>query len=1152
MSTIIKFSSQKKIGLISVVIFLTVIGLVAFLPHPVWALDLGIVSGIQNAISAALSVLINFLGSLLTILIGLLIRIAAYNDFIYSPVVLKGWVLVRDVANMFFVLVLLVISFGTILQQSQYQAQKLLPKVILMAVLVNFSKVISGWLIDFSQVIMLTFVAAFQSIGAGNFAQALQISKLLSFKPDTSGAAAAASLGPIAVSYLLALLYVVVAFVVVLVLTVMLTVRIVVLWVLIILSPMAYVLSVVPKGQEYAGQWWSALTKQLIFGPVMAFFLWLSLASFPTIVDQKTKDLINSRPVAGTNAGVNNLAQDPRVGLVESGTPESVFTFIISIAMLMIGLQVASKSGAAGAGFAGKAYGNLTTAGSKVASGAWRMASYLPAEYGKRIGYATASGALGLIGRAPIPLLNDTALLARSRLNAQRDAAAKKSAGAISTMSESDLRVMAQRKNAGSRLQRILPPSMGKLLRAGGRGLQTESGRAIANAVAIQAASKAAITAPLTMKTRQMLEEKQVLENIKKDSPNKELTGDNKKRYDTINAHLLAEKKRYVGNLHERLEVASGHKVDFDDNDLITNKAAWDAQKSLEEQNLDLLPEGIRRTVTHGTFMRGHEISPDLVDYRMIRMKNDAAAKFMSSPRVQGNKEFFNKMMDKVFMERVKDALKDLKAEKGGKPVANDEILAAIRPILQPFVSVKGISGKANRGISDALKRYKGDKSTPPSEGYAKMLSEQPFNVDIVTAQIDRALRGGRVGKKQGGDTEPDTEGESEVAQYGIDPARYAATAALYQKHRGGYVDTPEYKANPGAYLAPKDLHEAREIEALTNNTPHYMEDDYGEHAHFGVDDTIKEYQAAKAKNLRVAETGLTLDTEALDIKGAGLSLNNDNEKDAARLQEYLPKILDQYRERGYGEEKLADLAEALKSAQNVSLVNDDTSVAEQLQTFAHERAEAWTRGLNDAGVNLAEQIRNALSPGEWADVSTRIRDRWGKGLSDEDVAREYFAEGSANETAWGRETGIRFTPEARQIWEQTMGPTQVREALVPPQQDLSAEDIIASLRTGLGDEAQLTPEVVSQLTEAIAALKESVGDLHLGHLGTDISKAITRVAQKDNLSGPQIVGLLSQMVYAAKSSKKSIDELADELDKPTDAPSIEINTPRPSPSTPQ
>ena len=97
------------------------------------------------------------LGQLLTLMMWVLITIAQYNDFIKSQPIIFGWVIVRDVCNMFFILILLIIAFGTILHIPQYNFKTLLPKLIIMAVLINFSKLICGFLIDFAQVEKIIF-----------------------------------------------------------------------------------------------------------------------------------------------------------------------------------------------------------------------------------------------------------------------------------------------------------------------------------------------------------------------------------------------------------------------------------------------------------------------------------------------------------------------------------------------------------------------------------------------------------------------------------------------------------------------------------------------------------------------------------------------------------------------------------------------------------------------------------------------------------------------------------------------------------------------------------------------------------------------------------------------------------------------------------
>ena len=86
------------------------------------------------------SIFIYILGNLLVKFIDLLVWVAQYNDFVNAEAVKVGWTVVRDVANMFFIVGLLVISFGTVFRIQEYRYNNLLSRLIIMAVLINFSK----------------------------------------------------------------------------------------------------------------------------------------------------------------------------------------------------------------------------------------------------------------------------------------------------------------------------------------------------------------------------------------------------------------------------------------------------------------------------------------------------------------------------------------------------------------------------------------------------------------------------------------------------------------------------------------------------------------------------------------------------------------------------------------------------------------------------------------------------------------------------------------------------------------------------------------------------------------------------------------------------------------------------------------------------
>lgn len=312
-----------------------------------------------NLLGTIVSTIVSGLGWILSKLIGVLVYIAQYNDFIRSGAVTNGWMIARDISNMFFVVILLIIAFATILRVESYSYKKWLPKLILMAVLINFSKTICGLFIDLAQVIMLTFVNAFKDVGAGNLVDILGIKDWHTLKDikQVSG-------WEVMASFFLALIYVIIALITVAAMIGMLVMRIIMIWVYVVLSPFAYLLSAFPGGQKYAAQWWSEFTKNLIVGPVLAFFIWLSFASLSNMNSTAGSTGLGSNlrdNNAGKTAEGGGDITDPQAG--EFGTSDLMVKFIVSIAMLIGGMKIASEIGGEAGSIAGKGLGKVKTWG---------------------------------------------------------------------------------------------------------------------------------------------------------------------------------------------------------------------------------------------------------------------------------------------------------------------------------------------------------------------------------------------------------------------------------------------------------------------------------------------------------------------------------------------------------------------------------------------------------------------------------------------------------------------------------------------------------------------------------------------------------------------------------------------------------------------
>ncbi len=340
------------------------------------ALDIG--ACLRSAIGSALEMTINALtrgiGFLMFRMVGLLVLVGQYNDFINAPAVAKGWVLARDVMNMFFVIVLLVIAIATILQKKELAYQAMLPRLIITALVINFSKTICGLLIDASQIFMLTFFGAIANASGANFAVLAGIPTL--FSKGASGAcgvdAVAGAVKDVFTSlfaFLWALVMIVIATIVITALLIMLIVRIVTLWFLVILSPVAFFFIGLKQidTQGIGKNWTTEFMKQIFFGPAVGFFLWLSLAvtqdeaykdsgtdirksSMVGVLGSDFKNKVKTIPL---QTGIDNeCSDDTTASMGMGGIMSTLVGMGLLIGTLVVAGQTSNKAGSAVSGFA--------------------------------------------------------------------------------------------------------------------------------------------------------------------------------------------------------------------------------------------------------------------------------------------------------------------------------------------------------------------------------------------------------------------------------------------------------------------------------------------------------------------------------------------------------------------------------------------------------------------------------------------------------------------------------------------------------------------------------------------------------------------------------------------------------------------------------
>lgn len=178
-----------------------------------------------------------------------------------------GWEISRNIINGLFVIILVFIGLATILRLQTYQLQKTLPSLIIIALLVNFSAVLVGFIVDISNIITNVFLSATGSMQLQTF------DTIFSYGKDAINNLSFVE--KIAYAVVLAMFFLV-STLVFFVLFLLFFARIIILWLLVVLAPLAFGAYILPATKKYWTQWFSQLVQWSIIGIPIGFFLYLS------------------------------------------------------------------------------------------------------------------------------------------------------------------------------------------------------------------------------------------------------------------------------------------------------------------------------------------------------------------------------------------------------------------------------------------------------------------------------------------------------------------------------------------------------------------------------------------------------------------------------------------------------------------------------------------------------------------------------------------------------------------------------------------------------------------------------------------------------------------------------------------------------------
>lgn len=264
-----------------------------------------------------------------------------------SPGVLTAWSILRDIANIALLFGFIFVGIAMILDLHSFPAKKALPRLIIFAILMNFSLFIAGAVVDASNGLSAVLYAQSNtdqcvegnsiagstvtqeecSVNYGIAGHILQATGLSSTYSVTQGVGPVAMVG-------LAMFTLIGAFVL-FAGAIMLIIRAVVLTFLMVLAPIGFAALAIPSFEKQGMEWWNRLIHQSFFAPIFLLLIFVSLKITDGFAATTTR-----RSLAGA------------VTHPEASVMGVIMIFGLVIGFLIFSLIAAKRFGAMGADFA--------------------------------------------------------------------------------------------------------------------------------------------------------------------------------------------------------------------------------------------------------------------------------------------------------------------------------------------------------------------------------------------------------------------------------------------------------------------------------------------------------------------------------------------------------------------------------------------------------------------------------------------------------------------------------------------------------------------------------------------------------------------------------------------------------------------------------
>lgn len=275
-----------------------------------------------------------------------------------TSIIVTGWGVSLNFANNLFILILLGIAIGTILELPTFNYKTMLPKFLMVALLINFSLAIGNVIIGTTNMIAKNFSKSITSeVIANRFAitKPMQLTEE-KFKADVEKSEAELK-SPIKifVSNFFVLVYKIFQYLLIIFVflagSVYMIARTFHLWLLLMLAPLAWISLLIPGLQQHWKSWWSKFIKWSIFAPAYLFFLYIGVGI-----------MAREGNISTFNSFVSGHTT---YGTLAAGIAGYIIQMLVVAFIMTAGLVISSQLGVGGSNFVLNYGKNLKGAASK-------------------------------------------------------------------------------------------------------------------------------------------------------------------------------------------------------------------------------------------------------------------------------------------------------------------------------------------------------------------------------------------------------------------------------------------------------------------------------------------------------------------------------------------------------------------------------------------------------------------------------------------------------------------------------------------------------------------------------------------------------------------------------------------------------------------